>query len=331
MKRLLISLAALAAACAAQGQKQKAEPQPGTPAVLEAVNGKKARVFLQRLEDGKLVFQPYKSTREITVDAAKVKRLDFVLKYDAEGVSQAFVDGDYAGVVATLEPLLESYAPYMVVENNLRDAFAMLMKAYRENGELAKARKAAGILLQSGDPALVERGQVVLALASIADNDLAAAERIRGEVPSEAASLYLKASIERAKGEPKTAIKTAVGIIAEHGNDMDWLPPAELLCARLYLDMGMTNSAAHTARQVEHIYAGTHISADARKLRAPLKVDEPEPEPAEPVAEEEAAPEEPAEASTNAVAEAEAPAAATNETPVAESAPAEPEAETPNQ
>jgi len=309
MKRLLISLAALATVCAAQGQKQKAEPQPGTPAVLEAINGKKARVFLQRMENAKLVFQPYKSTREISVEATKVKRLEFILKYDAEGVSQAFIAGDYAGVVATLEPLLKSYAPYMVVENNLRDAFAMLMKAYRENGDLPKARKAAGLLLQSGDPALVQRGQVVMALAAIAEGDFATAEKIQSEVPSEAAGLYLKASLEQAKGDPKTAIKTVVGIIAEHGNDMDWLPPAELLCARLYLDMGMTNSAAHTARQVENIYAGTHISADAHRLREPLEVDEPEPEP---VVEEEPAAE-----------EMEATGSETNETPAAESAPEE--------
>ena len=286
MKRILISLVALVTVCSSQAQKKVAEPQPGIPAILEAINGKKARVFLQRMEDGKLVFQPYKSTKEISVDASKVKRLDFVLKYDSEGVAQAFINGDYATVVATLEPLLQAHAPYMVVDNNLRDAFSMLMKAYRENGDLPKARKAASTLMESGDPVLVERGLVVMALAAIAENDLTAAERIQSKVVSEAGALYLKSSIERAKGEPKVAIQTVVSIIAEHGNDMEWLPPAELLCARLYLDMGMTNSAAHTARQVEHMYAGTHIAADAKKLRAPLKVDEPVVEEEEPAAEE---------------------------------------------
>jgi hypothetical protein len=138
MKRILISLVALVTVCSSQAQKKVAEPQPGIPAILEAINGKKARVFLQRMEDGKLVFQPYKSTKEISVDASKVKRLDFVLKYDSEGVAQAFINGEYAAVVATLEPLLQAHAPYMVVDNNLRDAFSMLMKAYRENGDLPK-------------------------------------------------------------------------------------------------------------------------------------------------------------------------------------------------
>ena len=300
MKRILISLVALVAVCSAQGQKKVSEPQPGIPAILEANNGKKARVFLQRVEGGKVIFQPYKSTKEIAVDTSKVKRLEFVLKYDSEGVAQAFIDGNYAVVVATLEPLLQTYAPYMVVDNNLRDVFSMLMKAYRENGELSKARTAATALMESGDPVLVERGLVIMALAAIAENDLPSAERIQSKVVSEAGSLYLKASIEQAKGEPKAAIQTVVSIIAEHGNDMEWLPPAELLCARLYLDMGMTNSAVHTARQVEHMYAGTHIAADAKKLRAPLKVDEPVVEEEEPAAEESSTTEEmPAE--TNAV------------------------------
>ena len=310
MKRLLIATAALALAGAVQGQKKKPAqvPQSGQPAVLEAGNGKKARVFLQSLENGTLVFEPYKSTKEISVPAGKVKYLEFVLKYDAAGVSKAFAGGDYAAVVATLGPLLEPYAPYMVIDNNLRDAFAMLMEAYRENGELPKARKAAEVLMESGNPALVLRGQVVLALAAIAEKEFQTAEKIQAQVSSEAAGLYLKASIERAKGEPKAAIQTAIDIIADHGNDLDWMPPAELLCAQLYLDMGMTNSAAHTARQVEHIYAGTHISADAARLRAPLKMDEPEP-----------------------VVEEESTGSATNETPAAESATEEttPEKSTP--
>ena len=110
----------------------------------------------------------------------------------------------------------------------------------------------------------------------MATGDIATAEKIDLELPSETAKLYLKAAILRAKKQPQAAIKVAVDVIADHGNDLDWMPANELLCAKLYLDMGMTNSAVQTARQVEHLYAGTHISADAKKMHELL--DPPKPE-----------------------------------------------------
>jgi len=163
-------------------------------------------------------------------------------------------------------------AQYMVVENNLRDAFCILMNANRKLGEYGKVRKAANILLEADDPLMVQRGQVNLALVAIADNDLPTADKIRGELASEAAGLYLQACIERAEQRPVDAIKTVSGIIIDHANDVEWLAPSELLCAYLYVDMLgtnsviTTNSALNTARQVKNMYSGTSVAADAEKL-----------------------------------------------------------------
>ncbi len=101
------------------------------------------------------------------------------------------------------------------------------------------------------------------------------AETFRSEVESEAAGLYLQACIERAKGETRLAIWTLCGVIADYGNDLDWMPPSELLAARLYLDDGMTNSAANTARQVESIYGGSNVASEAQKFKDSLPVEEP--------------------------------------------------------
>jgi len=269
MKRIWIGLAALAA-MGTMAQEQAT--QSGTPALLEAANGKKARVFLQRLEDGKLTFQPYKSTKDYTVPATKVNRLTFYPKYDAEAVEQQFNSGDYSAVISSIGSMMEPFWEYMVVDNNLRDAFCMLMDAHRKLGEFSEVRKAANILQETDDPKLVQRGQVNVALTAIADHDLETAKKIRDEVASEAAGLYLQASIERAEQRPTDAIKTVSGIIIDHANDVEWLGPSELLCAYLYVDMLgtnsviTTNSALHTARQVKNMYRGTHVAADAEKL-----------------------------------------------------------------
>jgi hypothetical protein len=269
MKRIWISLAALVAVGV---MAQEKEAQSGTPALLEAINGRQAPVFLQSMEDGELTFQPRNSTRNMTVSGTKIASLTFFPKYDAEAVEQQINTGDYEGALATLVPLMAPYVDYMVVENNMRGPFCMLMDAYRKSGDFTKAREAANILLKSGDPEMVHRGQVTVALLAIAENDLETAKKIRNEVTSETAGLYLQASIERVEQGPKVAIWTVTGIILNHANDVEWLGPSELLCANLYKDMLGTNSVITTnspmltARQVKNMYNGSSVAADAEKL-----------------------------------------------------------------
>ncbi|MCF7847901.1 MAG: hypothetical protein K9M45_03535 [Kiritimatiellales bacterium] len=240
--------------------------QTGVPARLEVINGKVVKALLQQQNGSNITFQIFKSDQDITVDQSKIKSLTFYPKYDAEAVVTNFNAGDYAAVLAKLGPVMEPYRDYMAVSNNMQSALCMLVDAYRESGDFSNVWNVAETLISTGNPGLVLQGQVNLALAALADGDFQTSEKIHGEVESEAAGLYLQACMQRAQGEPKKAIKTITRVIAEHGNDVEWLAPSEWLGAQLYLDMAMTNSAANTARQVMNIYAGTHISGDAAKL-----------------------------------------------------------------
>ena len=187
--------------------------------------------------------------------------------------------GDQAAVIAAIEPFMRERAQYMPIKNNLQDAYVMMMVAYRSEGDYAKVRECASILLTSADPEFVAKGQANLALAALDEGDVPAAEKLRAEIVSEAAKLYLLACMQRVQDDPKQAIQTVTGIIADHANDVEWLAPSELLSAHLYLDMAMTNSAVKTARQVMNIYAGTYVSGDAKRFYDQLGG---EAEPAEP-------------------------------------------------
>ncbi len=268
MKKIATLLTLLVLSAFAQDE---AAVQTGTPARLEAINGKQIKVFLQSLEDGKVTFQPFKSDKSMTVGIDKIRRFEFYPKYDAEACEAAFNEGDYATVLSVLDPVLESFAQYMPVENNLQPAFVMQMKSRFSQGEFSKVRKSADLLLATRlDPGLALQGQVCKALAALAEGDFSTAGKLHGEIESEAAKRYLQACIQRAQGQAREAMQTVVGIIAEHGNEVEWLGPGELLSAHLYLDLAMTNSALNTARQVKSIYAGTHIAADAGKLYTEL-------------------------------------------------------------
>ncbi len=273
MKRLLFSLAVLSTA-AAFGQVA----QSGTPAQIEVAGGKKAKGFLQSLENGILTFQQVKSSRNIPAPVDKIDRLVFYPRYDAVAAEHSFNEGEYSTVIEILDSVMEPYWDYMSISNNMQAAFGMLVKAHLANGNFDQVERASDVLMEGSPPMLLE-GQVYAALVALSDtttngvattNGLAVAEKLRGEVASEAAGLYLQACIEQAKGEPNKASRIVAEIVASHGNDLDWMPQTELLSAILYLDAGMTNSAVGTARQVQSIYAGSNIARDAEKLVAKL-------------------------------------------------------------
>ncbi len=278
MRALLTSLAAGSMIAVAVAQQQAATPQQtGTPARLEAINGKMARVFLQGLADGNLTFQPFGSPNNMTVETSKVRRFEFYPKFEVGGAGQSYAEGDYPAVLQALAEPMQEFAPYMSVSNNLQEAYVMLMDSYLRSGDAGKAEECAALLLASDNPVIVRKGKSTLALAAAAKGDFQRVEELRSELDSPAGSLFLQAIVERANQQPKAAIQHVAEIIADHGNDLEWMPQAELLSAQLYLDMGQTNSAALTARQVKNIYAGSNIAADAAKLQASLGLtDEPQ-------------------------------------------------------
>jgi len=309
-KRLILPTAALLLA-ASHSMAQETE-KSGTAARLTVANGKTINVYLQTLEDGKVTFKA--GTKEMTVPAGKISSFEFSMNKEEfefftgnkiisdeavkeifgtpdlgkreklgmifeqilSNVTEDYNAGNYSDVVSAIAPFLTERTPYMQVENNLQETFIMLMESYRGLKDFSNVRKCAAPLLESDNADLVLKAQVNNALAALADSDFQTAEKLRGEINSEAASLYLEACIKRAQGEPKAAIQIVTHVIAEHGNDIDWMAPSELLSAYLYMDMISTNSpittnsVRNTARQVKNIYGGSAVAADARKLWASL-------------------------------------------------------------
>ncbi|MDF7824743.1 hypothetical protein P4B35_12025 [Pontiellaceae bacterium B12227] len=276
MKRVFLSLIAFSAVVVTAQQEVV---QTGTPAILEAANGKKIKVMLQSLKDENLTFQAFKSTKDMTVPASKIKFLQFFPKYDQEAVDASFAAGDFRAVLDVMEPVMADFIEYMPIDNNMRQAFVLVYNSYRFSGDYDNAAAYAEKLVASNDEALVLKGKAGLALVALAKGDVATAEKLSADITekSEAGGLYLKAEIERAKGDPKQAVQTVTVIIENHANDIEWLPASELLSAYCYLDMAgetnsviSTNSALNTARQVKNMYAGSAVAADAEKLWASL-------------------------------------------------------------
>ena len=249
------------------------------PAVLERKDGRALRVFLQNCTNGHLIVRLDQASADTQTKLDDVNQLQFShVKYDEEAVQKNFNQADYASVISVLGPVTTPYRNYVFISNNLETVFCLLMNAHLEKGNFSRARDWADRLLANGNPVVQLAAQTGRALAALGENDLPAAEAMLSKIQQPAAKLYIQACIERSKKQPKAAIQTAVKLIAQYPNDMDWMPQTELLCAELYNEIGLTNSAISTARQTEKLYAGTNIEKEAQALRSRIEKSTAKPE-----------------------------------------------------
>lgn len=261
MRRAILSFMASATLSVSAQQLQS-----GTPAELEVVNGKSANVFLQGTEENTVQFQAPGSSRSMSAPAAQIKMLTFLPKYDAIGLERSFADGDYEEVVSLYDRALAPYWSYMSISNNLQDDLLRLTRSYLKTGKQAKVAEAVAMLQSSRHASFQLQGRAFEFQLALQAHDVAAAEEILNTEESKSAKLYFQACIDREKNEPRMAIKNLTQLIAEYGNEYAWMSEGELLCAELYLEMGYTNSAAETARQVGKIYKGDAVAGEAIQL-----------------------------------------------------------------
>jgi tetratricopeptide (TPR) repeat protein len=170
------------------------------------------------------------------------------------------------------KPSLDDFWPFMAVDNNLQDLFTKLMKAYLRVGNIAKANEAAAILLNNSNPSVQGQAESISLLAALGEGRIDDAQGLLAKVESEPGKLYLGACIKRAQGASFEAIQMLTDLIEKYANDLSWMPQAELLCAHLYMDMNMTNSAMNTARQVMNIYPQSDVGNDAARLHEELRL-----------------------------------------------------------
>jgi len=246
--------------------------EEGPLAVLYKKNGQKWRYILLSQNGASLQVRTEKLKEHRTVAVEEIDWLDIqVAKYDEMLLQQRFNEADYAAIVTVLEPIVLPSADFMGIPNNLQDGFNLLMRTYCENGDTAKAREASARLMKSPDPELKCSAQVCRVRSALAENDLQTAEAVLAKISDPAAALYARACVERARQTPEIAIQTAVQLIAEHPNNLDWMPLTELLCAELYLEMGRPDSAEAAARQTQKLYAGTNIEKKAQALHTTIE------------------------------------------------------------
>ena len=257
----------------ALGISAQAEVPKGVPALLEAINGKQARVFLQGATPTTLSFTGVSSTMVNAIPVDRVARLVFFPEQDVEQLEQEVVQ--QIRRAHTLLEVLAPYEPYMAIPNTMQRLFLLQVNDWFVAGQDARAEAGAAQLLAcTKEERMREHGLRYTLLLALRSGDLAEAKALIDGMSEGAMRQYFEAEITAVEAGAKAAMMQVTQLIAVHANEVDWLAPTELLAAQLYLEMGMTNSAVQTAHQVASIYQGSVMAMEAQSMMKQLDVDE---------------------------------------------------------
>lgn len=212
----------------------------------------------------------------IRVGAGTIEELVFDVKVDAEKLYEMNQNREYKRLISTLNQTLKPYAEYSDVPSNLARYNALLMELYYKTGDYDEAiRIASKIVSDDRDPQLQRKSRIYQALSLIDANRSAEAEALMkdygwdGELAADAApeTLYISAKLLAMKKDYSGAMELVSKVVAFNSQDPDWMQPAELLCAEIYTELGMYDSAEEVIRQISLLYRDTNEDDLAQKLK----------------------------------------------------------------
>jgi tetratricopeptide (TPR) repeat protein len=214
--------------------------------------------------------------KPIRLGANTIEGLVFEVKLDAEKLYEMNQNREYDRLITTLKRVLEPYSDYSDIRSNLVRYNALLMELYYKTGDFDSAIGIASkIVKDDRDPKLQEKSRIYHALSLIDAGKSAEAESLMteygwdGELGSDATpeKLYITAKLLSMKKDYSGAKELVAKVIAFNSQDPDWMQPAELLCAEVYTELGMYDSAEEVIRQISLLYKDTNEDDLAQKLK----------------------------------------------------------------
>lgn len=281
MKRFVVSTI-LAAGCLAGHTVQAAS----VPAKITVGNRTSDGYIVSRNKD-LITFRISGMGGDVSYPIDAVKEVEFPVKIDEALVGNMLQNRLHEQLVSTIEAALAPFAEYSDLPSNVAQYQGVLMELYYKIGDYAKCMSIAVHLLEDDrDPELQRKAIVYQGLSLLGAGRLEEAEALfakqgwTDELTEDASAedLYITAKFLFMKKDYQQAAETAAKIIAFHSQDPDWMRPAELLCAQIYMEMAKAynnpdflNSADEVVREISLLYKDTDEADEATALK--LKID----------------------------------------------------------
>lgn len=214
--------------------------------------------------------------KAVGVGVSTIKEITFEVDLDDEEVEKLMKERKFGRVISKLERALKPFAEYSDIPSNLTPYNAMLMEAYYRTQEYDKTLIVAkGVASDDRDPELQEKSRMYQVLALIDGGKAGEAEaliakfgwdkNVADDAPPE--KLYIAAKLLALKKQYSEAMLYVAKVIAFNSQDLDWMQPAEMLCAEIYTELGLYDSAEEVCRQIELLYKDSTEFDQAAELR----------------------------------------------------------------
>jgi|GEM_PF-3457726 len=218
--------------------------------------------------------------KPIRIGADTIEELVFEVNIDEDKLNEMNQNREYERIIGALEKTLEPYSIYGDIPSNLTSFNGLLMELQYKVGNYDKALELAkNIAADARDPELQDKSRVYQALSLIDAGRSDEADKLLVEFGwdtaqlegASAEKLFITAKLMMIKEKYNDAMELAAKIVAFHSQNADWIQPAELLCAQLYTELGMFESAEEVIREISLLYKNTNEDDLAQKLKVRIE------------------------------------------------------------
>lgn len=239
-------------------------------------NGRSWKGQLVRRDGDWIEFSTGTSAKPIRIGAGTIKELNFKVNLDAGKISGMMKNREFDRAIDLLSRSLDPFVEYSDIPSNLTKYNALLMELYYRTKQydqsLAISSEIAG---DDRNPALQKKARIYQTLALIDAGQPEEAQSLLStygwdrDMSGEAApeELYIQAKLMVTSGKYSEAMELVAKIIAFNSHDPDWMQPAEMLCAEVYTELGMYDSAEEVCRQILMLYKDTPEFDKAEQLK----------------------------------------------------------------
>ncbi len=225
---------------------------------------------------GGVHFRADGGTAVVKMPDAYIQKLKYwIPKYDPKALTQLFDSGKYNQGFALCETHLTATLPYIALPSEMGDDYKQWMILAYWSGKYSRALELANGLEHFAGEEKKRLARYYRGLAQLGVGDFQALEKelARPDAdqiypPESAARLYIEAKRLQFQKKPFPAIRATAQLIAKHSGELAWMASADLLCAELYFDLDMPESARSVLEDIREYYPDPEIQKKAAQIAA---------------------------------------------------------------